>query len=470
LRERGLNGKANGMGELVRLGVAFGAAAVLAACGSSSSGSSAGKGDASAGDDATEVGDAGDEGASGYPAFPVDAPQILKNGGAVLGSPVVVTITWPGEGNASTWESFGDGIGASSFWSATTAEYGVGAATSGAANHVRMTQGLPATLGYYDVSNLVMAAVQAVEPGDAGATDAGVGGPAWPAPVLDAKGNAQTIYALYIPATTTVTDPGSGASFCAYGALGWHDEVTVNGVGIPFAVTLECPSMTLDVNEETASHELVEAATDPYMEPAPTGYSGYDAEHLAWAIYEEGYVEVADACQNWQDSYVQESGSFPYWVQLSWSNAAAKAGHDPCAPAPTTPYYGMTLFPAQESTVTVNPSAIGVSGASTKGFKATVGQPLTFQVGYYSDASAAPWKIAYDFPASLGGSMGGSLSNGKATVAIDQTTGQNGDKANVTVTVSEKGGGGFHVMAITWDAPSSKDFLPHYLPLVIVDE
>ncbi|MGD0527925.1 MAG: hypothetical protein ABSE49_22520, partial [Polyangiaceae bacterium] len=285
------------MGDLVRLGVAFGAAAVLAACGSSSNGASPSKGDASTGDDATEeggAGEAGDEGPSGrpYPAFPVDAPQIVKNGGAVLESPVIVTITWPGEGSPSTWEGFGDGIGASTYWSATTAQYGVGPATSGAANHVRMTQALPATLGYYDVSNLVMAAVQAVEPGDAGATDAGVGGPAWPAPVVDAKGNAQTIYSLYIPSTTTVTDPGSGGSFCAYGALGWHDEVTVNGVGIPFAVTLECPAMTLDVNEETASHELVEAATDPYMEPNPTGYSGFDADHLAWDLYSQGYSEL----------------------------------------------------------------------------------------------------------------------------------------------------------------------------------
>jgi hypothetical protein len=38
------------------------------------------------------------------------------------------------------------------------------------------------------------------------------------------------------------------------------------------------------------------------------------------------------------------------------------------------------------------------------------------------------------------------------------------------VTVSTKGGAGFHVMAITWDPPTSQDYLPHYLPLVIVDE
>ena len=88
-------------------------------------------------------------------------------------------------------------------------------------------------------------------------------------------------------------------------------------------------------------------------------------------------------------------------------------------------------------------SAIGgPASVTTKGFKATVGQPLTFQVGYFSDASAAPWKIAYDFPATLSDTFGDSTSNGKATVSIDKTTGQNGDLANVTVTVTAKGASG----------------------------
>ncbi|HEX3343203.1 MAG TPA: hypothetical protein VHS09_01470, partial [Polyangiaceae bacterium] len=96
---------------------------------------------------------------------------------------------------------------------------------------------------------------------------------------------------------------------------------------------------------------------------------------------------------------------------------------------------------------------------------------LTFQVGYFSDASTPAWKIAYDFPAQLSDDMGNTVSNGAAKVAIDKTTGQNGDKANVTVTVSTKAPSGFHLMAITWDAPGPQaPYLPHYLPLLIVDE
>jgi hypothetical protein len=457
------------MGVFLRVWFPVVAAVLLAACGNGKSGAAPGAGDAGvSGDAGEEAGDAGDEGSSGgsYPAFAVDAPQVAKNKGVVLTSPVVVTITWPGEANASTWEGFGDALGASAFWSATTAQYGVGPTTSGAANHVRMTQPLPATLSYDELTTLVTDAV-----GGSG-VDGGALDPAWPAPVMGSGANAQTIYSLYIPPTTAVTDPGSGANFCAYDALGWHGEVTVNGVNVAFAVTLECPSMTLDVNEETASHEILEAATDPFADAAgdPTGYSGFDADHFAWDLYSQGFVELADACQNWQDSYAEESGSFPYWVQLSWSNAGMAAGHAPCAPAPAGPYHGMTLFPSQESTVTVNASAVGGGTVATKGFKAKLGQPLTFQLGYYSDGPTAPWKITYDFPATIDEGMNGSLGNGKATVTIDQTTGQNGDKANVTVTVTAKGDAGFHLMAITWDPPSSNAFLPHYLPLVIVDE
>jgi len=457
------------------------ATTALAACGSSTSGAdsrSLGT-DAAAGDDASDAGAEASPGST-YPAFPVDAPQIQANQKTVLASPVVVTVTWPGDANASTWEGLGDGIGASSYWSATTAEYGVGPATSGPSNHVRVAQPLPSSLSYTDLQNYVISALSAATSADGGAPEAGAGdagdaggpNPAWPAPTLDSKGHSQTIYSLFIASSTTVTDPGSGQSFCTEGGLGYHDDVVVGGVDVTYAVTLECPSLNTPAIEETAVHETVEAATNPYPESNSLGYVGFDPDHLAWDLYTGFNDELADACQNWQDAYYQESGAFPYWVQRSWSNAAAKAGHDPCVPAAAGVYHGMTLFPSAESTVKVDLSAIGAPSATTQGFKVTVGKPLTFQVGFFSDASTAPWTIGYDFPAQtlLFGTTGSPLGNGKATVSIDKKTGQNGDEANVTVTVTQKGPGGFHVMAITWDPPTQMGFLPHYLPIVLVDQ
>ena len=327
-----------------------------------------------------------------------------------------------------------------------------------------MTQPLPSSIGFLDMETFVADALQA-----GGASDGGPTNPPWPSPTPGTSGISQTIYSLFIPPSTVVTDPGTGTSFCDLDAFGYHDVVAVGGASVAFAVTLVCPGQTVPDMEETAAHEDLEAATNPNAGSTPKGYIGFDANHLAWELYTGFNDELADACQNWQDSYYEESGSFPYWVQRSWSNTAALAGHDPCVPAAAGPYHGMTLFPSEESTVAVNAATLGAMG-NTRGFKATVGQPLTFQVGFFSDASAPPWTIAYDFPASLSNTMGGTLGNGKATVAIDETTGQNGDKANVTVTVSAKGAAGFHLMAITWDPPTSKEFLPHYLPLVIVDE
>jgi hypothetical protein len=453
------------------------AAMPLGACGSS--GAKSGGSDSGSGDDVATGGDDGGQEDAMYPAFPVDYPLVQKNQGAVLASPVLVTVSWPGDDtNASTWEAFDDALGASSYWTATTSQYGVGAAVSGPSNHVRMTQPLPSSLSYTDLQNFVIATLSGTTSGDGGAPggDAGPPNPAWPAPAKDASGNVETIYSLFIPQAVNVTDPGSGMSFCSEGGFSYHDSVSVGGSQVPYSVTLQCAGFPIAETEESAAHELIEAATDPYSESTTLGYVGFDADHIAWPFYDGSIDEVADACQNWEDSYFQDTGDFPYWVQRSWSNQAAPQGHDPCVPAATGAYQGMTLLstgPSTESAVTINLTTLGGSSSQkTKGFKVTKGQPLTFQVGFFSDAPTAPWPISHDFPATLPlfDTTGNQLGNGAATVTLDTTSGQNGDKVNVTVTVTKAGAAGFHVMAITWDPPTQSAYLPHYLPVLLVDQ
>jgi len=424
--------------------------------------------------------EAGDHGAvsTTYPAFTVDMPSIVANQGTVLKSPVIVTVTWPAQdSNAATWEAMGDAIGSSTYWSATTAAYGVGSATSGSSNHVRMTEPLPSSMSYYALADVVSAALGVKADGgvpDAGSADAGDAGanPAWPAPT-SAGGNVQTIYALFVPAGVSVVDPGSGMPLCTEGGLGYHDNVTLgSGAPVAYAVTLECSGQTVPDLEETVAHEYVEAATNPYPSTSSLGYVGFDADHLSWALYTGFNDELADACQNWAASYYQESSSFPYWVQRSWSNVHAAAGYDPCAPRAAVAYQGITLFPAQQSTVMVNLTDIGLSTMSTKGFTAQVGQTVTFQVGFYSDASTGPWTIGYDFPSmtQLFNTMGATVTNGAATVTIDKTSGQNGEKANISVTPTTAGPLGFQLMAITWDPPTgaaASMYLPRYAPVII---
>jgi len=453
----------------------------LAACGDDTT-PAVGRGAGEAGADGSRGGDAspdagvdGADAAPGYPAFPVDAPQIQKNHGTILTAPVIVTVTWPSDASASTWEAFDDGIGASSYWAATTAEYGVGKATSGATDHVRMNQPLPASLSYTDLQNLVAAALQRAVEADGGAPEGGAsdGGPqdpVWPAPTLDAQGNPQTFYSLFIPPSTAVTDPGSGMPFCNGAGTGYHASVPAGALTVAYSVTLECPSTGADAIEETAAHESVETATDPFNGTSTDGYHGFDADHLAWDLYDGFADELADACQFWQSAYVQEMGAFPYWVQRSWSNQAAQAGHDPCVPA-AGPYHGVTLFPAEEAQVSVNLAVIGAGTVKSRGFDVKIGQPLTFHVGFFSDAPTGPWKIGYDFPSTLQTFDMNfvPLGNGSGTVALSQTTGSNGDRATVTVTPTAKGEGGFQVMAITWDPPTKSGFAPRALPVLLVD-
>jgi hypothetical protein len=245
---------------------------------------------------------------------------------------------------------------------------------------------------------------------------------------------------------------------------------------VAYSVSLECAGQTVPDVEETLAHELVEAATNPYPNTTSMGYVGFDADHLAWDIYTGFQDELADACQNWADSYYESPAPYAYWVQRIWSNAGAAAGHDPCAPLPSGPYQGMTLFPAAQTMSTIYLASIGVSNEATRTFAAQVGETVTFQVGFYSDGeTSAPLAISYDFPSmtQLFDTSGNPLGNGAATVSIDLTSGENGQIANVSVTPTMAGPLGFQVMAITWDPPTGSEamfYLPHYLPLLISNQ
>ncbi len=480
--------------------------------------------EASADDAGDGADDGGDHGAVSaiYPAFPVDMPQVLANQGVVLSSPVIVTVTWPAEDpNAATWDAFGDAIGGSSYWNAATSEYGVGAATSGRANHVHMVVPLPKTINYYDLQNFVVLSLGGTLPdagapeagapeggapeagSDAGAPDAGPdaaleggsdagapdaaaleggsdaveGGanPPWPPPISPRGGDEiPIVYAIFIPASTVVNEPDTVRSFCEDGGLGFHDTAIVNGKLVPYAIIAACPSQTLTQLEQSAAHEYVEAATDPFGAETTNlvGYNGFDSDHLGWSLYTGQFGnETADACENWADSYYVESSKFPYGVQRVWSNAHAIAGHDPCVPVPNGAYFGMTFFPSQESTFSLDLSAVGMGLPTTRGFHAPVGQPVTFQVGFYSDGPTEPWTIGYDFPSvTLQDENYRSYSNGAATVTIDKTSGQNGEKAFVTVTATRAGRLGFQRMAITWDPVAGAAYYPHYQPIILLNK
>ena len=140
-----------------------------------------------------------------YPAFPADLPMLKNQGAGGLTAPSLVTVTFPGDVNATSYETFGDKIGATEYWKAITAEYGVGAAVGG--GHVRETTAWPTTIADFEVDAWI---------NDHATNYAKYG---WPAPTN------QTIYVIYVPQATSLTMKGSDA--CKQGVGGYHTSTVV---------------------------------------------------------------------------------------------------------------------------------------------------------------------------------------------------------------------------------------------------
>lgn len=382
-----------------------------------------------------------------YPAFKVDGATLVNNGGDVLKNPVIVTVTWPGDTDAANLEAFGDAIGGTAYWKALVSEYGVGPAVSGAANHFRMTTAAPATLSDSDIDTLVANAAGA--PATSG----------WPAPT------DQTIYILYLHPSTSLQMQGSDA--CQSGIGGYHQSTQVNGKDVAYAVVPRCSfhgSLPFDESTSSGSHELAEAVTDPHPGGTP-GYAGFDDNHLAYEFWQQFNSENGDACEFFRDSFYKEAAPFAYTVQRQWSNAASLAGHNPCVPAAPGAYFNVT--PLTLDNVAVDLSRFGGSANSmTKGIAIKQGETKTFPVGLFSDApTSGPWSLrASEGNPVLLQSQGGAPKTPRLKVSIDKTSGQNGEIAYVTVTVTAAS---TTTKSELLTVSSTLDGITHYMPILI---
>jgi hypothetical protein len=114
-------------------------------------------------------------------------------------------------------------------------------------------------------------------------------------------------------------------------------------------------------------------------------------------------------------------------------------------PAPNEPFYNVTGFSSEQTTVSVNLSSLYKhAGTLTgNGYKGTLNQPLTFHLGAFSDApTSGKWSVTAQIdPQYLFRDMNGNpVDNGTATVTMDKTSVINGDKITVTVTPTTWGG------------------------------
>lgn len=298
-------------------GMGTGAAAGSGAGAAAGAGGSVGTG--TGGSDATG-GAGGDTGAgggdtAGAPGFMTAAHGPYPLMTAVLPNQVIhnvqlVTITYEGWDQKDLMEGFGDTIVQSDWLVAVGAEYGVGKGAH--VGKVVMPGPAPAAASAGFIANLIKT----------GVTNGTIPGPTAAAPSND------FFYLVYFPATTIVNFGGPVSGTCeSQGFGGYHLSTQLNGSRLAYGAIPGCqPPDSLQIS---ASHELIEAATDP----AQKGYNFADNE--AWGAVAGS--EVGDACN---DLLWHESG---YIFQRSWSNAAASAGKEPCVPVlPGLGAFGVT--------------------------------------------------------------------------------------------------------------------------------
>jgi hypothetical protein len=310
-------------------------------------------------------------------------------GGARMTHPQLVVITYADDPNRATLEANAAWLVTSAWLTTVGAEYGIGAGSILA--NVERTDAAPDAITGAEIEALLAA---------------GIADHTLPTPP-DGSFD-EVLYLLYFPRHTTITDDSLGMSCVTYG--GYHYEVDNGGHPFAYAVIPSCdsfqPSLTsLEFEEATVSHEVVEAATDrlPQSDPA------WEFPRSSFSFSPWLFIgpELGDLCavRVGADASVREGG---FVATRIWSNAAASSNdRDPCIPAdPTVPYYAVSISPA---------AAVGVAaGAST-----------TFALDAWSTAPVDDFRL---YAAPSGGTF-------TPEIALDLTTVNNGDHATLTVSV-----------------------------------
>jgi hypothetical protein len=401
-------------------------AAILAACtsdgtttsssGATSSSSSSAGGATSSSSSAGGTGGGHDHGAPSdtYPAFHPMLPTLVNEGGPVIAAPKIVPIYFMGDDASLTQgiTDFAAALGPSSYWSSVASEYGIGAATASAPVALAETAGASLTDG--DVQAWLAAKLNANDS-------------AFPAP------DASSIFLIVYPQGTTVTI--QGAKTCTdLGA--YHNSTKLDAahgnLEVAYAVIPRCGSFQglsgIDELTVAASHEILEAATDPSPMGTPA-FDILDPDHVVWPIFTGN--EVCDLCDASQSSYGKLPG-FDFAVERCWSNAAAALLHDPCGPAnPTLPYF---------NSAPVLPGTVHFSGLAFPGLVVPVGETRDLEIDLFSEAATSgPWSVtATDLAPAFGAPP-------ELDLVLDRTEGLNGEKIWLSVTAKKKAASGFSI-------------------------
>ena len=379
-----------------------------------------------------------------YPAPHPPLPQLTNAaGGPVLKTPTIYLIVYPGNANQAALATYAQRVGASTYWPATTQEYGVGA-LSYAGTTVLTGETPPAATTSAEIQAWMG---QKIQSGAFGTPD------------------PQGIYTIVYPATTKIQQPNPvnaifGPVYSCTNFGGYHDNVAValtDASAAPtvfaYAVLATCTS-SLDDLTAVMSHEWVEASTDPQatatgvfsLSGGPSAaYYSVDSDHVVWNVLSSG-GEAGDLCQPERPEAIYTPADVGNAVQRTWSNLLAAASHDPCAPD----LAGLPFFDsAPVLTETVTFTSLLTGSITTRGVTIPVGQSKTIEVDLFSDSpTSGPWTVAADDL--LNRDYASYFPTKTLSFQWDRTQGTNGDKLHLTINVTGASFlGGAHAFVIT---------------------
>lgn len=359
-----------------------------------------------------------------FPALAEPLPEVRDVGGGVLAAPRIVPIVYASDDATTQGQilDFLTKLPATDYWQTTAKEYGVTGAT--VTTPVVVSDPAPTTIDDSVIQTWIAGYLnEAVAGQDAGA-DAGTS--AWPAP------DENSIYIVFYPAGTSVTisnGPGYPPSVSCTDFGAYHDEDPLASGSTPYAVIPRCNGYLgqsgINFVTGAASHELFEAATDPFPSSAPA-FDDVNFNGSGWEI-NAGGPEIGDLCKLESNAFFVPTG-FAYSVQRMWSDVQAAGGHEPCAPnvAGAGPYF--TAFPDLDG-VEIYPDYY------YSGVLVEPGSSRTIEIHLASDApTSGPWSVS---ATEQGGPQAPADPDNLLSFVWDKTTGQNGDVLHLTITRKE---------------------------------
>jgi hypothetical protein len=350
-----------------------------------------------------------------YPAFTIDPPQVFYYSGPVLASPKLVPVFFADydKTQAMSLADFETKLPGATFWTAL-AEYGVNAGTT--LPTIALTEMSPGTIDDAAIGTWLAGKLNGNDP-------------AWP-PADD-----NTVYILHYPSSNTITLQGS-TSCQSFG--GYHNstslDVTHGYQNVAYAVIPDCGQGGIDGLTTAISHEIAEAATDPYVGGMQFAYYQADNNHAEWMRIGGG-GEVGDMCAGFNSSFATFP-DLPYGIQRIWGNKAAKAGHDWCQPSlPGEVFFN--AMPVMKDHVTWVWQQY-MASFLVKGVKLDVGQEKTIDVDLYSDAATSgPWTVTATDTTSF------NAANKYLDLTLDNASGVNGEILHLTIKVNNTGPHGY---------------------------